>query len=134
MLKNFTKPPKTTHHHKLIILSGDIETNPGPMPNIFINHPKKHKRLAKIYFIKNTIKLQPEYMHLAKTYAPFFTTTHPTHIEHSTNYPHIHQYIQQILPQNPPSHIIYALITTLHPHLNKYNDHYQLRNQNEETD
>jgi hypothetical protein len=104
------------------------------MPNIFSNHPKKHKRLAKTYFIKNTIKFHPEYTHLAKTYAPFFTTTHPMHIDYTIRYPHLHHYIQNISPPSPPSHIIYALINTLHPLINKCNNNIFTRSQNEEID
>ena len=44
---------------------GDTEPNPGPMPNVLHRHPTTHKRIANTYFISNTIKLHPEYQHLA---------------------------------------------------------------------
>ena len=56
--------PKTLHFHgyyflnKLILLKcGDIEPNPGTMPNILHTHHATYIKRANIYFIPNTIKL-----------------------------------------------------------------------------
>ena len=119
-LKTNMKNPKTVHSHgyyfinKLELLKcGDIEPNPGPMPNILHTHPATHKKRANIYFIPNTIKLQPEYQHIANTFAPILKNTHPLHPQAITTYPHLHQYIQ-IQRQIPPTHILYALVITIH--------------------
>ena len=53
----------------LLLKSGDIETNPGAMPNKLETHPPPHRQRYKTYFIECTIKLQPEYQHLAKTFS-----------------------------------------------------------------
>ena len=120
-LKTHMKKPKTilTHGHyfinKLELLKcGDIESNPGPMPNILHSHPTTHKRRANIYFIPNTIKLQPEYQHLANTFAPILKNTHSLYPQTINTYPHLHQYIQT-QRQSPPTHLLYALIITIHP-------------------
>jgi outer membrane protein OmpA-like peptidoglycan-associated protein len=134
-LENTHKPrqPKRNNkpkHYKIIILlSGDIETNPGPMPNILKRHPTSHKKNAKIYFIPNTIRLQPEYRHIAQTFAPLLKTTHILHQIHNTTHPNIAQYIQQ---QNthPPTHILYALVITTHPNIDKCNQLLNPQSQN----
>jgi len=115
------KNPKTSHfcgYYFINILEllkcGDIEPNPGPMPNILHTHPNTHKKRANLYFIPNTIKLQPEYQHIAKTFAPILKHTHPLHPQALTSYPHLHQYLQ-VHRHTPPSHMIYALIITIHP-------------------
>ena len=91
------------------------------MPNILRIHPATHKKRAKIYFIPNTIKLQPEYQHIASTFAPILKTNHPLHHETNTEYPHLHQYIQT---QNhyPSIHILYALIMTINSSINICNN------------
>ena len=126
-LKTYKRKPKICQLHgyyfinKLTLLQcGDIETNPGPMPDILRTHPATHKRRAKIYFIPNTIKLQPEYQHIASTFAPILRQNHPLHQQMTTTHPHLHQYIQT---QNysPPTHILYALVITIHPALDTCN-------------
>ena len=67
-----------------------------------------------MYFIPCTIKLQPEYQHLAKQFSPSINITHPNHNDTTTNYPHLSKYIYQNL-HHPPPRILYALITTLSP-------------------
>ena len=79
--------------HLLLLRCGDIETNPGPMPNILTKHPPSHKQRNKTYFIPFTIKLQPEYQHLAKEFSPSLNTTHPRHLDSTTTYPHLSRYI-----------------------------------------
>ena len=100
--------------HLLILLSGDIETNPGPMPNILQMHPPTHKNRNKIYFIECTIKLQPEYQHLAKQFSPIINLTHPKHQDTIIEYPHLSRYIYQN-QHHPPPRMLYALITTISP-------------------
>jgi hypothetical protein len=110
------KLPQNKHFptHLLLLRSGDIETNPGPMPNIIQAHPSTHKNRCKMYFIPCTIKLQPEYQQLAKTFAPSINLTHPNHQDAITNYPHLSKYIYQN-QHHPPPRILYALIITISP-------------------
>ncbi len=102
------------------MLSGDIEPNPGPMPNLLQKHPNPHKNRCKIYFIPCTIKLQPEYQHIAKQFSPSINITHPNHNNTTTNYPHLSNYICQNI-HHPPPRILYALITTLSPSIETCN-------------
>jgi hypothetical protein len=91
------------------------------MPNILHTHPAAHKKRAKAYFIPNTIKLQPEYQHIASTFAPILRRNHPLHQQTTITYPYLHQYIQT---QNysPPTHILYALIITINPSIDTCNN------------
>ena len=108
--------------NKLSLLQcGDIEPNPGPMPNILRTHPATHKKRAKTYFIPNTIKLQPEYHHIANTFAPILKDNHPLHHLISVKYPHLHRYIQT-QSHSPLTHILYALIITIHPSIDMCNN------------
>ena len=92
--------------------SGDIETNPRPMPNILEIHPSPHRRRYKTYFIKCTIKLQPEYQHLAKTFSPVLKNDHPNHINATRNFPHLTRYLN-LNRHHPKARILFALITTI---------------------
>ena len=66
----YTKTYYYSFDNSLILLrSGDIEVNLGPMPNTLETHPPPHRQRYKIYFITCTIKLQPEYQHLVKTFS-----------------------------------------------------------------
>lgn len=117
----------TTHqpHKSLLLLQcGDIHPNPGPMPNLIQNHPTAHKRRQTTYFISSTIKFQPEYHHLAKTLKPLFQATHHLHIQTTTSLPHLHNYIQKHT-NHPPSHIIYAMVTTISPSIEICNTYIQ---------
>jgi hypothetical protein len=106
---------------KLTLLQcGDIELNPGPMLDILRTHPTTHKKRAKTYFIPNTIKLQPEYQHIASTFAPILRHNHPLHHQTTTMYPHLHQYIQT-QSHFQLTHILYALIITINPSIDKCN-------------
>ena len=108
--------------NKLALLQcGDIELNPGPMPNILSTHPHIHKNRANMYFIPNTIKLHPEYQHIAHTFAPLLKPTHLLHSQETIIYPHLHQLIQTHR-QVPPSHMLYALIITIHPLIDTCNN------------
>ena len=108
--------------NKLALLQcGDIEPNPGPMPNILRTHPTSHKKRAKTYFIPNTIKLQPEYQHIASSFAPILETIHPLHHQTNTKYPYLHRYIQT-QNHSPSTHILYALIITINPSIDTCNN------------
>ena len=108
IISNPKKKPKiqkkTTKSHvpKLITLSKDIETNLGPMPNILETHPLPHKRRYKTYYITCTIKLQPEYQHLAKTFSPILKIDHPNHINAIRNFPYLIRYLNQKRQQPTP--------------------------------
>ena len=102
------------YSHLLLLLSGDIETNQGPMPNILQKHPSTHRNRYKKYFIESTIKLQPEYQHLAKQFSPIINLTHPHHHNTITYYPHLSIYIY-VNQHHPPPRMLYALITTISP-------------------
>ena len=108
-----------THYYSfdkalILLKSGDIETNPGPMPNILETHPPPHRRRYKTYFITCTIKLQPKYQHLAKTFSPILKIDHPNHINATRNFPHLIRYLNQ-KRQHPAPRLLFALITTISP-------------------
>ena len=122
------KNPKTIHFRGYYFINilellkcGDIQPNPGPMPNILHTHPATHKKRATIYFIPNTIKLQPEYQHIANTFAPILTKSHPLHHQAIITHPHLHQYIQT-QRQSPPTHMLYAIVITIHPSIDTCNN------------
>ena len=107
----------------------DIETNPGPMPNILETHPSPpHKRRYKTYFIPCIIKLQPEYQHIAKTFSPILKINHPNHDNAIRNFPHLAQHVDQIR-EHPKPRILFALIITISPDINAC-DHHLTRNSN----
>ena len=91
------------------------------MPNILRTHPATHKKRAKTYFIPNTIKLQPEYQHIANTFAPILKDNHPLHHLTNTKYPYLHKYIQT-QNHSPLSHILYALVITINPSIDICNN------------
>ena len=103
----------TTFDKSLILLrSGDIEINPGPMLDILETHPSPHRRRYKTYFFTCTIKLQPEYQHLAKTFSPILKADHPNHINAIRNFPYLTRYLNQ-KRQHPAPRLLFALITTI---------------------
>ena len=127
-LKTNMQNPKKLHSHgyyfinKLeLVICGDIEPNPGRMPNILHTHPTAHIKTTNIYFIPNTIKLQSEYKHIANTFVPILKTTHPLHPQIRTTYLHLHQYIRT-QRQSPLIHILYALVITIHPSIDTCNN------------
>ena len=91
------------------------------MPDILRSHPADHKKRAKTYFISNTIKLHPEYQHIAKLFAHILKIDHPMYHQTTTLLPSVHQYIQTQY-NSPLPHILYALVITLNPSMNKCND------------
>ena len=94
------------------------------MPNLIQTHPTAHKRRQNTYFLPNTIKFQPEYQHLAKTFKHLFQTTHQSHAQIIFSLPHLHNYIQQYI-DHPPSQIIYALVVTISPSTETCNTYLQ---------
>ena len=101
----------------ILLKSRDIEANPGPMTNILETHSSPHRQRYKTYFITCTIKLQPEYQHLAKTFSPILKIDHPNHINATRNYPHLIRYLSQ-KRQHPALRLLFALITNISPDLN----------------
>ena len=109
----------------ILLKSGDIETNPGPMPNILETHPSPHRQRYKTYFITCTIKLQPEYQHLTKTFSPILKIDHPHHINATRNFPHLTRYLSQKRQHLAPR-LLFSLITTISPDI--HSCEHQLRN------
>ena len=95
----------------------DIETNPGPMPNILKTHPPPHRHRYKTYFIACTIKLQPEYQHLAKIFSLILKVHHPNHINATRNFPYLTRYLNQNR-HHLEAKKLFALITTISPDIN----------------
>jgi exonuclease III len=91
------------------------------MPNILKAHPTRHKRIANTYFIPNTIKLHPEYQHLANSFAPILKQDHPLHQQSILAFPYLYQYIQT-QNNSPTPHILYAIIITINPSINTCNN------------
>ena len=83
--------------------------------------PYYTQKESQLYFIPNTIKLQPEYQHIAHTFAPILKSTHSLHTQAITTYPHLHQYIIT-QRHSPTTHILYALVITIHPSINTCNN------------
>ena len=79
----------------ILLRSGDIETNPGPMSIVLETHPPPHRCRYKTYFITCTIKLQPEYQHLAKKFSSILKIDHPNHINATRNFPYLTRYLNQ---------------------------------------
>ena len=75
--------------------SGDIELNPGPMPNVLKEHPPAHRSRSKTYFIPNTIKFHPEYQHITQKILPLLNTNHTNHNTASITFPNLSSYINQ---------------------------------------
>ena len=120
--------PRTKQHqgyyfiNKLTLLQcEDIETNPGPMLDVLRTHSTTHRQKARTYFIPNTIKLHPEYQHLANLFAPILKYDHPSHQHSILTFSHLHQYIQMI-DHSPLPHILYAIITIISPSINTCNN------------
>ena len=102
---------------QMLLKCGDIETNPRPMPNILKIHPPSHKKRCKTYFIPCTIKLQPEYQHIAKTFFSILKINHLSHINAIRNFPRLAQHLDQI-KEHPNPKVLFALITTINPDIN----------------
>lgn len=105
------------------VTRGDIELNPGPMPDILRNHPSPHKKRNKTYFISKTINLQSKYRHSAKIFVPLLLDTHLHHYYTIISHPILHQYIQ-ICTNHFSTHILYTLIIIINQLINVYNNTY----------
>ena len=105
----------TWNNITLILLSGDIHPNPGPITNILKHLPKEYTQRQKQYFLPNTLALKHQYIYLEKVFEPHLTpATSP-----SQNTPHqelnnIHRH-KSILSQHPLHSQIYALIIAYGP-------------------
>jgi hypothetical protein len=104
----------------LLILCGDIELNPGPIPRILQRHLREHQQRHKTYFILGTIKIQPEYQHTISSFIPHLKISHPLYPQSTISHPHLYQFIQT-LQEHPIPRILYALIITFYPKPNIYN-------------
>ena len=112
---------KNKNLHKIIHIKllkcGDIESNPGPMPNIIKEHSPAHRRRSKTYFILCTTKLHPECQHITQTFSPLLKINHPNHNNASRTLPNLSLYITR-KRQFPTPNILFVLITTLSPYIN----------------
>jgi exonuclease III len=112
-----TPKAKTTKYYtwnnsKIILLSGDIQPNPGPLSNITQHLPLEYQQRQKQYFTPNTTSLKPRYTHLESLFTP-----HLTHgIQNSLNQDLTHLQRHKSLLSKYPIHLqIYALIITYSP-------------------
>lgn len=82
------------------------------MLDLLQTHPNTHKKWQTTYFIPSTIKLQPQYQHLAKKFKPFFQITH-----NNTNKQHSYSqtYTIKLHTNHPPLRIVYALFAITSP-------------------
>jgi hypothetical protein len=102
------------HNPLLLILGGDIETNPGPICNWLQNHPSDHKKRHHTYFNPNTITLRPKYQQLATSFEPHLNPIHPDH----TNTTQTHHFLKIFITRNnqyAPSVLLNSLIVTISP-------------------
>jgi hypothetical protein len=104
----------------LLLVSGDIETNPRPLPHLLRTHPWSHHQRQKTYFISRTLKLHPEYEYLSSKFIPHLTTKHPLHELHTLLHPHLNQFLQ-LHPRHSLSKLLYTITITLHPKPNDCN-------------
>ena len=103
---------KTTyifHNKKTLLKSGDIESNPGPRPNLLSNHPQRHLEKQKTYFYNKTTQIKPEYRHILKIFIPYLYHTQTI----NTN-PHLIQFCRNH-NHCPESYTFYAILITLAP-------------------
>ena len=102
----------TWNNSTIILLSGDIQLNPGPVYNILKNLPQAYTKRQKQYFLPDTLTLKPQYTHLEKLFEP--------HLSHTTTNPqnptltHLRTH-SLLLSQYPTHHIRYALIIVYSP-------------------
>ena len=82
----------------ILLRSGDIELNPGPLNNLLQNHPPIHIKRNKLYFMSGTIGIKLKYKSIGTNYEPFLNTNHPSHLEtqpmHHYLYRFIHNHLQ----------------------------------------
>ena len=97
-----THPPNVWRMHKYggqWNLLGDIQPNNGPLKHILKNLPKEQTQSQKQYFMPNTLRPKPHYLHLEDIFTLYpFPNTHINNHDHLPNlrrhiYIHIHIYI-----------------------------------------
>jgi exonuclease III len=81
-----------------------------------MNLPPYYNTRSSSYFLPQTIKLKPEYQHIAQNFAPHLLNTHPLHPQKTLLHPHLHYFIQTH-NSHPSPRIIYTLILTMSPSL-----------------
>lgn len=96
----------------LILLSGDVHPNLGPLKHILNNLPKDFTKIQRQYFITHTLKLKPHYQHLEEFFAPYLTTHTPT--THIMPLPHLQRH-NILLLKYPPHYLLDAFIIALSP-------------------
>jgi hypothetical protein len=102
--------PKYTFHNKKILLKyGDIESNPGPRPTLFLNHPQIHLEKQKTYFYYKTTQIKPEYNHILEQFKPYLNSTQNTNIN-----PNLTQFCRNN-NHCPENYLFYAILITLAP-------------------
>jgi hypothetical protein len=69
-------PYYTFYNKESILISGDIERNPGPKFTLLLNHPQNHQEKYNTYFYKNTIQLKIKYEHIFELFKPYFKVLH----------------------------------------------------------
>jgi hypothetical protein len=98
----------------LLLRCGDIAPNPGPCPHLIMNLPPDYNTRSSSYFLPQTIKLKPEYQHIAQNFAPHFLNIHPLHPQKSLVHPHLHYFIQTY-NSHPSPRILCTLILAMSP-------------------
>ena len=106
-----TQNPSLT---SLLLRCGDIEPNPRPCHPLIANLPPNYNTCSSCYFLPKTIKLKPEYQHIAQIFAPNLLTTHPTHTQKTLSHPHLYHFIQTH-NSHPSPQILYILILAMSP-------------------
>lgn len=132
------KTPKTKtikyyvwNNSTIILLSGDIQTNPGPPPHT-IKDPPKYTQRQRQYFTQNSFTTKSQYRLLGKLLDPYIThTTHSytqwqkLHFIHNTPTPK-HQYTHpEVLFNHHLNHYI-ATTSTYHNYYPTYTTHMPL--------
>ena len=107
-------PPYLVSTLLFILLSGDIETNPGPIPHFLQHHPNDHKIRHRTYFTSNTIQLKLEYQHISLSFAPYLDDTHPNHPATQQTHPFLYRFTIQHNQYTQPL-LLYTLIVTISP-------------------
>ena len=100
------------NNSKIILLSGDIESNPGPLSHIIKNLPQEYAQRQKLYFEPNTLTLKPHYAHLEELFKPYLTHTIPN--PNQNDLAHLRNHMTH-LANYQPHHLLYAIIISYSP-------------------
>ena len=95
-----------------MLLSGDIQTNPGPSPHILKNLPKEYTQRQQQHFTHNSITLKVQYAHLEGLFNPYITQT--TTPPQNQDLPHIRHH-SLTLSKYPTHHLLYTFIIVYSP-------------------